>query len=113
MAGNKNQGPPAQYGRDDIAAQLASLTFLPMEDVRKMILALFGSGGSGPGGGTRTTGLIERIVEAGSEVNIRGFGRFLRVDYKESTKKFRGARVTCRAKSKIAFRPSRSTDIFK
>ena len=100
-------------GRDDIAAALSVGLSLSLDTGKNIVRALFGSGGSGQPDGGREPGLIERLLKDGGEVNIRGFGKFTRVEYKGGARKIGDRDVISRAKSKLSFTAGQSTDIIK
>jgi len=107
----KESRGPRQVGRDDVAVMLSSEVGCQLETSKNILRALFGAGGSGPAGGERTVGIIETLLDRGSEVNIRGFGCFRRSSFKARKSRINGVMTQCRAKRKLSFRASEATDI--
>ena len=108
----KEKAGPKQVGRDDLAVMLSSEVGCQLETSKLILRSLFGSGGSGPTGGDRTVGIIETLLDRGSEVSIRGFGCFRRSQFTAHKTRINGVAMDCRAKLKLSFRASVATDIF-
>lgn len=100
-----------QVGRDDLAVMLSGEIGCDLDTSKRILRSLFGTGGTGPAGGSRTVGIIEEILKRGSEVNIRGFGCFRRSPFKAHNTRIGGVPHECKAKLKLAFRASNATDI--